>query len=75
MGGINFVDMAYLTKDDIIDNRLIYSRRKTSKLIKLPLQPKAIELILKYADPDNPYLSCLPSIKRNNNRETEYIRS
>lgn len=56
MGGINFVDMAYLTKDNIIDNRLIYSRRKTSKLIKLPLQPKAIELIQKYADPDNPYL-------------------
>ena len=56
MGGINFVDMAYLTKDNIIDNRLIYSRRKTSKLIKLPLQPKAIELIHKYADPDNPYL-------------------
>lgn len=56
MGGINFVDMAYLTKDNIIDNRLIYSRRKTSKLIKLPLQPKAIELILKYADPDNLYL-------------------
>lgn len=56
MGGINFVDMAYLTKDNIIDNRLIYSRRKTSKLIKLPLQPKAIELTQKYADPDNPYL-------------------
>ena len=56
MGGINFVDMAYLTKDNIIDNRLIYSRRKTGKLIKLPLQPKAIELIHKYADPDNPYL-------------------
>lgn len=56
MGGINFVDMAYLTKDNIIDNRLIYSRRKTSKLIKLPLQPKAIGLIHKYADPDNPYL-------------------
>lgn len=56
MGGINFVDMAYLTKNNIIDNRLVYYRRKTNKLIKLPLQPKAIELIQKYSKPDNPYL-------------------
>lgn len=55
-GGINFVDIAYLTKDNIIDDRLVYYRRKTSKLIKLPLQPKAIELINKYSKPDNPYL-------------------
>lgn len=56
MGGINFVDMAYLTKKNIIDNRLVYSRRKTNKLIKLPLQPRAIELINKYSNPENPYL-------------------
>ncbi|SBV90865.1 conserved hypothetical protein [uncultured Dysgonomonas sp.] len=56
MGGINFVDIAYLTRDNIIDDRLIYSRRKTSKLIKLPLQDKAIELIDKYRQFDNPYL-------------------
>lgn len=47
-GGINFVDMAYLTKDNIIDNRLIYTRKKTKKLIKLPLQEKAFEIINKY---------------------------
>lgn len=56
MGGINFVDIAYLTNKNIIDNRLIYTRRKTGKLIKLPLQEKAIELINKYKHPDNPYL-------------------
>ena len=56
MGGINFVDIAYLTKDNIIDDRLIYTRRKTGRLIKLPLQSKAMELIQKYANPDNPYL-------------------
>lgn len=54
-GGINFVDMAYLTKDNIIDNRLVYTRKKTKKLIKLPLQSKAIDLITKYAN-DNCYL-------------------
>lgn len=47
-GGINFVDMAYLTKDNIIDNRLIYTRRKTKKLIKLPIQDRAMEIIERY---------------------------
>ena len=32
MGGINFVDMAYLTENNIIENRLIYHRRKTGYL-------------------------------------------
>jgi site-specific recombinase XerD len=56
MGGINFVDMAYLTKENVLDDRLIYTRRKTKKLIKLPLQNKAIELVNKYHNPNNPYL-------------------
>lgn len=47
-GGINFVDMAYLTKDNIIDKRLIYTRKKTKKLIKLPIQDKALEIVEKY---------------------------
>ncbi|WP_101688562.1 site-specific integrase [Dysgonomonas massiliensis] len=47
-GGINFVDMSYLTKDNIIDNRLIYTRRKTKKLIKLPIQDRAMEIIERY---------------------------
>lgn len=55
-GGINFVDIAYLTKDNLIDGRLVYTRRKTGKLIKLPLQPQALELIEKYSDKSNPYL-------------------
>ena len=37
MGGINFVD-----------GRLIYTRRKTHKLIRLPLQPKAQKIIERY---------------------------
>ena len=35
VGGINFVDMAYLTKQNIVENRLSYIRRKTHKLITL----------------------------------------
>ncbi len=56
MGGINFVDIASLTKDNIMDNQLIYTRKKTGKLIKLPLHPHAQKLIDKYSKTENPYL-------------------
>ena len=56
MGGINFVDIANLTQKNIIDNRLVYKRSKTGKLIKLPLVPQAVELIKKYHSKNNPYL-------------------
>ena len=56
MGGINFVDISTLTKENMMDNRLVYIRHKTKKLIQLPLQDKAIELVEKYHDDNNPYL-------------------
>jgi integrase len=55
-GGINFVDIASLTKDNIINNQLVYTRKKTGKLIKLPLHPTAYKLIEKYHNPETPYL-------------------
>ena len=55
-GGINFIDIANLTHENIIEGRLIYKRHKTSKLIKIPLQPQAIALIEKYSKKDSPYL-------------------
>ena len=54
--GINFGDIARLTKDNILENRLIYIRKKTQKQIKVSLQEQAIKLIRKYSMPDNPYL-------------------
>lgn len=56
MGGINFVDIALLTRNNVIENQLIYTRKKTGKLIKLPIHPNAWNLINKYSDPGNPYL-------------------
>lgn len=56
MGGINFTDMARIKHDNIIEGRLAYKRKKTKKLILLPLQPKAIEIINKYRSDDNPYI-------------------
>lgn len=56
MGGINFVDMAYLTESNIIDGRLIYKRKKTSKLINLPLQERALLVLKEYEGKNKPYL-------------------
>lgn len=55
-GRINFVDIAHLTKANIVDSRLIYKRQKTKKLIKIPLQPQAVALIEKYSSNDSQYL-------------------
>lgn len=55
-GGINFIDIANLTPAHIIEGKLVYKRHKTSKLIKIPLQPQAVELIKKYQRKDSPYL-------------------
>jgi len=55
-GGINFVDMSFLTQENIIDGRLVYTRRKTGKLIKLPLQEKALEIIKFYHTEQRSYL-------------------
>lgn len=55
-GGINFIDIANLTPANIIEGKLVYKRHKTSKLIKIPLQPQAIVLIKKYHRKDRPYL-------------------
>ena len=54
--GINFVDISNLTQSSIIDNRLSYVRQKTKKVITIPLQPKAFELIEKYKQTGNSYL-------------------
>lgn len=55
-GGINFKDIAHLTKANLMDGRLIYKRQKTKKLIKIPLQPQALELIKRYHNAESPYL-------------------
>ncbi len=54
MYGMNFKDMAFLKKTDIIDGRVNYRRSKTAKLYDIKLFP-ALQEILDYyieADPD-----------------------
>lgn len=56
MGGINFVDMAFLTEKNIMEGRLVYRRKKTSKLINLPLQEEARLVLKRYKNNSSPYL-------------------
>ena len=49
MGGINFADMANLTRQNIVDGRLVYRRQKTGKLLNLPIHSRAMEIIESYA--------------------------
>lgn len=53
MGGINFVDMAKLTRQNIIDGRLVYRRQKTGKLLNLPIQERAMMIIEHYSQRDS----------------------
>lgn len=48
--GINFIDLAYLKKENIRDNRLIYIRRKTKELINVVLLPPAQQILSYYQD-------------------------
>lgn len=44
-GGINFTDIANLTKANITNGRLHYIRQKTGKLIKLGISEEAMQII------------------------------
>lgn len=48
-GGISFVDIANLTAQNIVEDRLIYQRQKTHGGINLQLSSKAMAIINKYA--------------------------
>ena len=45
-----------LTERNIIENRLIYHRRKTGKLINLPIQQRAYMVLKEYKKSNEPYL-------------------
>ncbi len=55
-GGINFVDMANLKCDRIMDGRIVYTRKKTKKQICLPLQADALKIIEKYRQDNATYI-------------------
>lgn len=73
MGGINFVDIAYLTNDNVVDGMLIYKRKKTSKLIKLPLHEQAIKLHEKYKSNEIYLFPILSSIHQSEQQRANRI--
>ena len=55
-GGINFTDIANLTKANIVNGRLEYIRQKTHKLIKIGIPDEAMRIIKKYEVESTGYL-------------------
>ena len=64
MYGMNFTDMAFLKKADIVDGRIQYRRRKTAKLYDIKVTPQLAEILAHYTaqNPDSPYV--FPVLKR-----------
>ena len=54
--GINFIDMAKLKQSNIQENQLVYNREKTKKLIIVPLQEPAMQIIEKYSNGKSPFI-------------------
>ncbi len=48
--------MAYLTQQNIVEDRLIYIRCKTHKMIKLPLLSQAMEIVVRNRRDQSSYL-------------------
>ena len=54
--GMSFVDMAFLTRDNLIDGTIRYIRRKTKQPLCIRIEPCIRQLIDRYADADRRYL-------------------
>ena len=60
--GISFTDLAYLKKDNIIEGRIFYVRRKTKKNYNIKILPEAQRILDKFYAPESNYL--IPIIPR-----------
>lgn len=66
MYGMNFKDMAYLEKKDIVNGRIVYRREKTSKLYDIKITEN-LKIILDYYIGQNPASKYIfPIIKSDN---------
>ncbi|MEI2755110.1 MAG: site-specific integrase [Chitinophagaceae bacterium] len=67
--GINLADLLTLTKENIIDGRIIFRRKKTHKVYSIWVQEKAKEIFRYYvtALPENNKEFLLPFVKQKNN--------
>ena len=54
--GMPFVDLAHLTRENIVDGELVYNRCKTGTLIHIHITPGMQRLLDRYASPASRYL-------------------
>lgn len=64
MYGMNFSDMAYLKKTNIVDGRIQYRRRKTSKLYDIKVTPNLNKILQYYISKSGKSSYIFPIIKR-----------
>jgi integrase/recombinase XerD len=64
MYGMNFADMAYLQKTDIINGRIQYRRRKTSKLYDIKISEGLADILTHYNQKNTTSTYVFPIIKR-----------
>lgn len=79
MYGINFSDMAYLRKENIINGRIKYRRRKTSKLYDIKITDNLNKILSYYIEQNNPYGYIFPIIRsdipRQQDKNIQWARS
>lgn len=69
--GMSFIDMAFLKKEDLPGNILVYRRKKTSQQLFIKWEKPMQEIIDKYDTGSSPYL--LPIIKEDGtDKRTQY---
>lgn len=64
MYGMNFADMAHLQKIDVVNGRIQYRRRKTSKLYDIKIAENLSKIILHYIQQNPASKYVFPIIKR-----------
>jgi integrase/recombinase XerD len=64
MYGMNYTDMAFLKKEDIVDGRVLYRRKKTSKLYDIKVTPGLSKILSYYISLNEDSEYVFPIIKR-----------
>lgn len=74
--GMPFVDLAHLTRENIVDGELVYNRCKTNTLVRVGITPGMQRLLDKYASPGSRYLfPILPEEKNGEGLHEAYKRA
>jgi integrase len=70
--GMNFVDSAYLKVKNIINGRIVYTRKKTGQHFSIKITPKVKAIIKKYNDLKKPESYIFPIIKKEGHEYEDY---